>query len=108
MNRLDGAPETKTRADFLKGEIGLGGEKNTHLATVAVENDRLAPAAVVHGSDAAGVAALLNELLDHAQRHLKASGHLITGHIPSIIGFENARSQIHGNRCHEQTVADLP
>lgn len=105
MDRLNGALKPETSADFLQSEIGLPGEKKAHLPAVAGENDGLATAAVMKGGNAAGVASLLNELLDHAQGHFEALGHLLAGDIPMVIGLENAFTQIHGNRRHAQTMA---
>jgi hypothetical protein len=104
VDRLDGASKTKAGADFLKREIGLFGEKKTHFLAVTGENHGLAAAAVMKGGDAAGVAALLDELLDHAQRHFEASCHLLAGDIPAVMGLEDAFAQIHGDRCHATTI----
>jgi hypothetical protein len=46
------------------------------------------------------LAALPQELLDHARIHLEAACDLIPLHIPAPAGFQNALSQIHGNHCH--------
>ena len=76
MNGLDGAFETESDADFLEGEIGLLGNEGAKFAAVGVENDGLAAAAMVAGGDVAGVAALVKELLDHAEGHFETTGHL--------------------------------
>lgn len=91
-------------SDFLKSEIGLFGQNKAHLPAVAAKNHGLAAAAVMKGLDAAGVAALLNELLDHAKRYFEALGYLLAGDIPTVIGLEDTFAQIHGNSCHTQTI----
>jgi hypothetical protein len=95
VNGLDGAFKSKAGPDLLKSEIGLFGQEKTHFATVGVENDGLAAAAMMPGSDVSGVAALLDELFDHAERHLETTGHLFTGGIAAIIGLEDALPEIH-------------
>lgn len=79
MDGLDGAAEAKTGADLLKGEIGLFGKQGADLTAVGIDNDGFAPAAMVAGSDVAGVTALLKEFFDHAQGHLETAGHLFAG-----------------------------
>jgi hypothetical protein len=76
--------------DFLQGQIGPAGQKQAHLPAVAAENHGFAAAAVMTGGNAAGVAALLDELFDHAKGHIEATGHLLAGGIPTVIGLENA------------------
>jgi len=72
---------------------------------MAVENERLATAAVMTGSNVTGMAALLEELFDHGQRYLKAVGDLFAGGIPTVVGFENALPEIHRKRCHAGIIA---
>lgn len=95
MNGLDGASKPEAGPDLLKGEIGFFGKEKTHFAAVRVENDGLTTAAMVTGSDVAGVAALLDELFDHAEGYLETTGHLFTGGIAAIIGLEDALPEIH-------------
>ncbi len=67
MDGLDGAFQGEPDADFLKREIGLFLQKQAHVAAMAVENERLATAAVMTGSYVTGMAALLEELFDHGE-----------------------------------------
>jgi hypothetical protein len=50
---------------------------------------RLASAAVMLGRDVPGMAPLLDELLDHPERHFEPPGDLFTAYVPEIVGFEN-------------------
>ena len=95
VDGLDGASQAKERPDLLKGEIGLFGKEKTHLAAMGVDNEGLAAAAMVTGSDVSGVAALLDELFDHAERDLETAGHLFTGGVATIIGLEDTLPEIH-------------
>jgi hypothetical protein len=90
VDRLNGTPETKASSDFLKSEIGLFGQNKAHLLAVAAKNHGLATAAVMKGLNTAGVAALLDELLDHAKRNFEAHGYLLAGDISTVIGLEDA------------------
>lgn len=105
MDGLDAASEAEAAADFLKGETGLLGNKGAQFAAVGVEDDRLAAATMMAGSDVTGGAALMEQLLDHAERHFETAGHLLTGSLTAIIGFEDALTEIHGNRCHAGIMA---
>jgi hypothetical protein len=105
VDGLDGAFEAEAHTDLLKGEIGLLGNKGAKFAAVGVEDDRLAATAMVAGSDVTGVKTLMEELLDHAERHFETAGHLLAGRITAIIGFEDALTEIHRNRCHAEIMA---
>lgn len=67
MDGLDGAFQGEPDADFLKREIGLLFQKEAHVAAMAVQNEWLATAAVMTGSNITGMAALLEELFDHGK-----------------------------------------
>jgi hypothetical protein len=108
VDGLNGAFEAEADADLLQGEIGLLGNKGAKFAAVGVEDDGFAAAAMMAGSDVAGVAALMEQLLDHAQGHFETAGHLLAGRITAIIGFEDALTEIHGNRCHAGIIATNP
>ena len=95
MDGLDGAFQGEPDADFLKGEIGLFGKKKTHPAAMGVDDEGLAAAAMMTGSDVSGVAALLDELFDHPERDLETASYLFTGSIAAIIGLEDTLPEIH-------------
>jgi hypothetical protein len=105
MDGLDGAFQGEPDTDFLKREIGLFLQEEAHIPAMAVENEWLATAAVMTGSDITGMAALLEELFDHGQRYLKAVGDLFAGGIPTVVGFEYALPEIHRDRCHAGSMA---
>jgi hypothetical protein len=95
MDGLDGAFQGEPDTDFLKREIGLFLQEEAHVAAMAVENDRLATAAVMTGGNITGMTALLEELLDHGERYLEAVGDLFAGDIPTVVGFEDSLPEIH-------------
>jgi hypothetical protein len=95
VNGLDGAFESEAGANLFKGEIGLSGNEGAKFAAVGVEDDRLAAAAMVTGGYVAGVAALMKELLDHAERDFETAGHLFARRITAIIGLEDALTDFH-------------
>ncbi|MDP9180000.1 MAG: hypothetical protein M3O61_20215 [Gemmatimonadota bacterium] len=70
------------------------GQQEPHLAAMAGKDDRFPAAAMMPGSDVAGVAALLEELFDHAQRNHEPVGDLFAGNIPPVIGLEDALTEI--------------
>lgn len=106
VDGLNGAGQIQSDADLFEGKIGPLGQKRTHLAAVGVDNDGFATAAVVAWSNVTGSAPLLEELFDHAQRHIKAASHLFPSYIPTVIGLENTLSQIHGNHCHAPMITN--
>ncbi len=105
MDGLDGALQGEPDADFLKREIGVFLQQKAHVAAMAVENDRLATAAVMTGCNVTGVAALLEEFFDHGERYLKPVGDLFAGGISTVVGFEDALPKIHRNRGHAWSIA---
>ena len=104
MNGLDGAFEPEADADFLKGQIRLLGDEGSQLAAVGIEDDGLTTAPMMERSDVSGVAALVQELFDQAEGDLESRGDLFTSDITAIVGLEDALPQIHGNRCHGETL----
>ncbi len=95
MDGLDGASQIQASPDLLKSEIGLFDQKKAQLAAMGVDNEGLASAAMVTGSDVTGVAALLDELFDHADRDLETAGYLFAGGVATIIGFKDTLPEIH-------------
>ena len=95
VNGLDGAFQIQASPDLLKSEIGVFDQKKAQLAAMGVDNEGLATAPMMTGSNVTGVAALLDELFDHPHRNLETAGHLFTRGIATIIGFENTLPEIH-------------
>ena len=108
MDGLDGAGQSDMGADLLKGQIRSLLEKLPHLAAVGVENDRLAPAAVMERSDVAEVATLLEEFFHHGERHLETAGDRLTRDVATIISIEDALAEIHGKRSHGRIITVHP
>jgi hypothetical protein len=95
VDGLDGACQTQASPDLLKSEIGLFDQKKAQLAAMGVDNEGLATAAMVTGSDVTGVAALLDELFDHPDRDLETTGDLFAGGVATIIGLKDTLPEIH-------------
>ncbi|MEI8123535.1 MAG: hypothetical protein WCI20_16050 [bacterium] len=95
MDGLNGASQAQASPYLLESEIGLFDQKKAQLAAMGVDNEGLATAPMVTGSDVTGMAALLDELFDHPERDLKTAGHLFTGGVAAIIGLENTLPKIH-------------
>ena len=107
MDGLDGAFQGEPDTDFLKREIGLFLQEEAHVAAMAVENDRLATAAVMTGGNITGMTALLEELLDHAQRNPESVGHLLAGALVGVVGGQNPFPQIHRDGLHAPSLPRL-
>jgi len=107
VDGLNGAFESETDADFLKGQIRLLGDEGPQFAAVGIEDDGLTTAAMMERSDVSGMAALVEKLFDQAEGDLESRGDLFAGDVTAIIGLEDALPQIHGNRCHGETVAGI-
>ena len=82
------------RAQFFEGQVGLFVQQHPQVGMMAGNNQRLAPGVMVTWSDVAGAFPLLEELLDHAQRHPKAVGDLSPVALLMIVGRQNPFAQI--------------
>ena len=68
------------------------------------DDDRLASRQVVARADLAGVPALLQELLHHAQRHPEPIGNLFTGALPAVVRSQYPFAQVQRWRFHPSTM----
>jgi hypothetical protein len=59
------------------------------------------------GADVAETPALLEQLLDHAQRNPETAGHLLAGALIGVIGGQYSFSQIQGNGSHAPSLPHL-
>jgi hypothetical protein len=105
VDGLDGAGEAEALADLGKCEVRLLGEEAAQIPAVGGEDEWFSSAAVMAGADVAGVAALLDELLDEAEGHLETAGNLFAGGVPPVVCLEDALTEIHGNRCHGRIIS---
>jgi hypothetical protein len=99
-----GAGQTRGGPQFLEGKIGLFIQQRPQLVMMAGDNAGFASRAVMLGADVAEAAALLEELLDHAQRNPETAGHLFAGVLVVIIGGQNPFSQIQGDGFHAPSL----
>ena len=74
---------------------------------MAGDNQRLAPGVVVARPDVASAPPLLEEFLDHAQRHAETMGHLFTSALLLIVGGQNPFPQIQRECFHTATLPCL-
>jgi len=73
---------------------------------VGGHNHGLASGQVMSGSNVARAPALLQELLDHAQRDTKAPGNFDPRLLGLVIRIENTLAEIQGKRAHGPTLPD--
>jgi hypothetical protein len=100
MDGRQRAVEPHQLAQFGQGQIRLAFELLAHGLAVRGQNQRLASRQMVPRLDAAGVPPLLQELLDHAKRHAKASGDLVPSAFIIVVGGKDALAKINGERGH--------
>ena len=90
---------------FLEGQIGLCVQERAELAMMTLDDERLASGTVVLGTDLADAPTLLQELLDHAQRHAKAVGHFFPSAFLLVVSRQYAFAQIQRECSHAPTVS---
>jgi len=79
---------------FRQRQVRLAGQKGEHAIAVAGKNLWFAAGKMVAGADVARVAALLQQLFDHSQRNAETGGDFIAGPLLSVVGVENALTQV--------------
>jgi hypothetical protein len=88
---------------------GLPAKRLPQFLLVALHQGGFAAGVTVPGPQVTGAAALLQKLLDQAQRDPKAPGDFFAGAFLLIVGGQNPFTQIQGNSLsHDQTIAGLP
>ena len=107
MNGLHRTPESKRRSQLAQGQVVLLGQEPTDLTAVTGNNHGLTPGQVMARADISGVAALLQEFLDHAEGDAKARGNLRSRAFFLIVGIEDPLPQIQGEGAHTQTVSPI-
>jgi hypothetical protein len=90
VDGLERAFQLQSVAQFPEGEIRLLAQQGVHLALMAGDDPRFAPGQVMAMRDGAGVAALLEQLFDHAQRHPEASSDIFSGSLLGIISGQDS------------------
>jgi hypothetical protein len=98
------AGQTRGGPQFLEGQIGLFRQQRSQLVLMAGDNTGLAARAVMLGPNVAQAAALLEELLDHAQRNPEPGRHRLTGAPVVIVGRQNPFPQIQGDGLHAPSL----
>ena len=104
MDGGQSAGQTRGGTQFLEGQIGLFRQQRSQLVLMAGDNAGLAARAVMLGPEVAEAAALLEELLDHAQRNPESAGHLLTSAPVVIVGRQNPFPQIQGDGFHAPSL----
>ena len=92
MDGLQRAFQFQGVAQFPEGQIRLLAQQGAHLALVPRDDPRLAPGPVMAMCDAAGVAALREELFDHPQRNPETPRHILARAFPGIVSGQNPLS----------------
>ena len=88
-----GAGQTRGGTQFLEGQVGLFSQQRPQLVLMAGDDAGFAARAVMLGADVAKAAALLEELLDQAQRNPVTAGLLLTGALIGIVSGQKIRSR---------------
>ena len=104
MNRRQGAIELHGRAQFFEGQVRFAAQQRLHLPAMGVQDEGFAPGITVTGSKVSGAPALLQELLDKAQRDAETMGDFFTVSFLLVVGTEDAFTQVQGYRSHEQIL----
>lgn len=100
MQRGQAAIQPDSLAQLRESQVGRGPEAPADGLPVGVEDLGLASGAVVLRGDVADSAALLEELLDHAQGDAEALGDLVAGAFARVVGGKDAFTEVEGERCH--------
>jgi hypothetical protein len=101
MNRRQGTLELHGRPQFFEGQVRFATQQRLHLPVMGAQDERFAPRIAVTGSNVAGVPALLQELLNHAQRDPETMGNFFTVSLLLVVGTEDSFTQVQGYRSHE-------
>ena len=96
----EGATQARDDAQLLEGQIGFLVQQCPELMLVAGHNAGFASGTVRLRPHVTKASPLLQELLNHAQRHPEPAGHLLACALVSVIGRQNPFTQIKGNGFH--------
>lgn len=96
MDGRQGASQAGGGPQFGQSQIGAFGQQLLEAPAVAVQNLGFASGKPVARSEVAGLAALLEAFLDHAQGNPEAVGDLLAGTLPGVVNTQDAFPKIHG------------
>ena len=100
MDRRQCALQSEGLTQLGQRHIRLALEMLTDGNAVLGHDELFAPGEVMPGLDAAGLAPLLEQLLDHAIRDAKALGDMFLGAFTPIAGADDALTEIKGKCGH--------
>jgi hypothetical protein len=100
MNGWEGAVQARGGPQFLEGQIRLLADQRLQVVLLPGNMAGLATGAMVLRTHVADAAALLEELLDHAQGNPKTACHRLAGAFPCVIGRQNPFAQIQREGFH--------
>ena len=95
MNGGQGALQPSGRTQFRQRQVGLPVQQRPELVALGGHVAGLAPGTMLLRPKLADSPPLLEELLDHAQRHPETPRHLRPGSLLRVVGSQNPRPQIH-------------
>jgi len=104
MDGRQRAVQSRRGAQLPEGGIGFLLHQRTQLVLLAGDVAGLAAGTMVLRPHLTEATALLEELLDHAQRNAKPAGYGFPGAFPRVIGRQNPFAQIQGDRCHGRSL----
>jgi hypothetical protein len=86
--------QSQAGPQFLEGQVGLLAQPSPHLAPMGRQDHRLATGETMARANVSGSPALLQELLDHAQRNPVTAANLLSSPLFLIIGSQYSLAQI--------------
>jgi hypothetical protein len=94
VDGLQGALQSGGLPQLLQSQVAPFGQQGPHLALMGGNNHRLASSKVMPWRNVPGAPALLEELLDHAQRDSETVGDFGTGAFLVVVGAKNSFTEI--------------
>ena len=107
MNGRKRAGQPGGGAQFLEGQVGLAGQQCPHLLPVAGHDAGLAARTMVLGAEVADPSALLEQLLDHANRYPETPRHRFPRLLALIVNRHYPFAQIQRNGLHAPSLPYL-
>jgi len=100
MNGRERAFQLRGGAQFLERQVGLFLYQEAQLPLMGLDDQGLAPRAMVARADLSGASTLLQEFLHHPERNPVTLRNLLSGPILLVIGSQNPFAQIQRERSH--------
>jgi len=100
VQRGHAARHVQPLLDLAQRQVRLRGDECAQPLAILRQDLGLAPRVPVAVAKLAGLATLLQELLDHPHRHPEALGHFLPSAFLAVVRRHDALSQVQGDRLH--------